>query len=273
MIVVSACAEPAGDGIVAQVGDWTLSQSDLAELLVLAQPYPLDRSAVEDLARHWIGAAAFAQAAGGGLSLSRPDALEASTWLERREAILDAEREDRLGDLDVGSPEAAFDEGRYRLLAHVLRRVGPETSLAERDLQRRAAERILQNLVGGGGWAAAVAESEDGETRDASGLIGLVSPGELPQALDRAAFALEPGQISSVVQSPQGFHILYRPRYEDVEDLFASRLRERLMVEGGCRGEPRCCCPSGVRSWGPMAWTSCAESSTTRSQRSTSRFR
>ena len=55
--------------------------------------------------------------------------------------------------------------------------------------------------------------------------------GELPRALDRVAFRLESGQASSVIRSTAGFHILYRPRYEDVAGLFATRLRERGLAE------------------------------------------
>jgi hypothetical protein len=166
---------------VATVDGWVLTESQLAELLVLAQPFPLDPGAVEELARHWIGVAAFAT--------------------------------------------------ELRLVAHVFRRVGPETSTAERDLQRRTAERILSGLVAGGSWDDAVAESQDVDTRDVSGLLGLVGRGELPPALDRVALRLEPGQISSVVTSEEGFHILYRPRFRDVEGLFARRLRERRLAE------------------------------------------
>jgi hypothetical protein len=61
--------------------------------------------------------------------------------------------------------------------------------------------------------------------------LGLFALGELPQALDEVARRLEPGQVSSVVRSPIGFHILYRPRYEDVAGLFAARLGERRLAE------------------------------------------
>ncbi len=229
--VVAGCDRGRQPEVVARSGEWTLDVSRLADLLVLAQPFPLEFEPTAELARHWIAASAMTQRAAAGESFASDDAVETSTWLERREALLGIEREDRLRSVVVESPEAVFLEGDIRLVAHVLRQVGPETPAAERDLQRRTSERILATLVRGGGWSGAVAESEDVDTRSSAGLLGIFAAGELPTALDRAAFGLQPGQVSSVVESPLGFHILYRPRYEDVADLFATRLRARRLME------------------------------------------
>jgi hypothetical protein len=229
--VLAGCEDPPPRGTVAQVGAWTLTEVQLAELLVLAQPFPLDSVAVGDLARHWISVAALAHRVGAGEDLLGDDAMEVSTWLERREAILAADRSDRLGLTPLPDPQITYRTGELRLMAHVLRRVGSETSAAEVDLQRRTAERLFATLIDGGPWDNAVAESQDLETRDASGLLGLFAAGELPQELDEVARRMEPGQVSSVVRSPIGFHILYRPRYEDVAGLFAVRLSERRLAE------------------------------------------
>lgn len=213
------------------MAEWTLTEVQLAEILVLAQPFPLDSVAVGDLARHWITVAALAHRVAVGDDLHGEEAVSASTWLERREALLAADREDRLGLTPVPDPEATYRDGDLRLVAHVLRRVGPETSTAEVDLQRRTIERLLASLVDGGAWEDAVAESQDPETREASGLLGLFGRGELPPELDRVAFRLEPGQVSGVVRSSVGFHIVYRPRFGDVAGLFGARLRERRLAE------------------------------------------
>lgn len=230
--VASCEASPREQGIVARVEEWTLDERRLADLLVLAQPFPLERAAVHDLARHWVGVAALARrAAAAGDDLTGEEAFRESMWLELREALLTREREERLGSAIPEPDEEDFRRGRRRLLAHVLRRVGHETSDAERELQRRAAERLLTRLREGGSWMEAVAESEDPATRDRSGFLGVFARGELPPRLDRAAFSLEPGQVSSVIPSDAGFHILYRPRYEEVAELYARRVRERLLAE------------------------------------------
>lgn len=227
--MVAGCSGAGEPDVVARSGEWTLTESRLGDLLVLAQPFPLDFEPAAELARHWIGASAMAQRAAAGEAFDSDEAVEASTWLEQREALLTLERVDRLGSPVGEDPKVLFDRGEVRLVAHVLRQMGPETPAAERDLQRRTSDRILATLVQGGSWDAAVAESEDLDTKSAAGLLGLFGPSELPPALDRATFRLQPGQVSSVIESPVGFHILHRPRYEDVRDLFASRLRERRL--------------------------------------------
>lgn len=231
---ISACSDLSDRGLAARVDDWTLTEERLAELIVLAQPFPLDSVAVRELARHWTSVAALSLRAAAGDSLSGSEALAQSTWLEQREALLALDREERLGAdvaLDSASVERTFREGSLRLIAHVLRRVGPETSSSERLLQQRTAERLLSILIEGGSWDQLVAESEDAASSQAGGLLGLFGPGELPGTLDRTAFRLEPGQVSGVTQSSDGYHILYRPRFEEVGSLYASRLYQRRLIE------------------------------------------
>ncbi|MDH5588668.1 MAG: peptidylprolyl isomerase [Gemmatimonadota bacterium] len=237
-LALAGCAEESPLGPVARVGDRALTSGRLADLLVLGQPLSLDSGTVASLVDHWVSMAALAQRAAAGDDLLGPEAMEASLWLERREAVLEEERRERLGDVATVTPAAAaeaFESDTLVLLAHVLRRTEAGTSPAERNLQRRTAEAILGGLTSGGSWAAAVAQSEDQETRDETGLLGLMRPDEVPGPLRAAATQLLPGQVSSVVESPAGFHIVYRPRFQDVAGLFARLLSERIMAESDTR--------------------------------------
>ena len=234
LLWLAACDELNSRGIAARVEGWDLGEDRLAELIILGQPFPLDSAAVSQLARHWEAAAALSFRFAAGDSLLGDEARAASLWLDRREAVLTADREERLGravGLDAAGVAGAFEEGSLRLAAHILRRVGPETSSSERLLQRRTTERLLNTLIEGGSWTQVVAESEDPSSRDGGGLLGLFAEGELPSTLDRALQTLEPGQVSGVVQSRDGFHLVYRPRYEEVAPLFADELRARRMAE------------------------------------------
>ncbi|MHB8079124.1 MAG: peptidylprolyl isomerase [Candidatus Krumholzibacteriia bacterium] len=52
--------------------------------------------------------------------------------------------------------------------------------------------------------------SDDAGNATECGDLGVLSPGSLPPPLDEALFRLRPGQVSDVLESPYGFHILWR---------------------------------------------------------------
>lgn len=234
LAALTACSTLTDRGVAARAGDWTLTEERLAELLVMAQPFPLDTVAVGELVEHWVAAAAMSLRAAAGDSLLGSEALEAVAWPARREAILAADREQRLGAtvmVTAAEAEAVHQEGSLRMVAQVLRLADPGMSSSMRLQQQRTAERLLQEIVDGGSWIDAVAESEDAASQPTGGLMGLFGPGELPSTLDRVAFRLEPGQVSGVTQSSQGFHIIYRPTFSEVEFQFIGLLRERRLAE------------------------------------------
>ena len=229
-----ACSDLTDRGLAARAGEWSLTEERLAELLVLAQPFPLDSVAVSELVDHWVAAAAMSQRAAAGDSLLGSEALAAAAWVPRREAILAADREQRLGagvSVTAAEAEAVHQEGLLRLVAQVLRRTSPEMSSSLRLQQQRTADRLLQGIADGGSWIDAVAESEDEVSKPSGGVMGLLAPGELPSTLDRVVFRLEPGQVSPVTQSSQGFHIIYRPTFPEIEFQFTGLLRERRLAE------------------------------------------
>ncbi|MBU0740808.1 peptidyl-prolyl cis-trans isomerase [bacterium] len=52
--------------------------------------------------------------------------------------------------------------------------------------------------------------SDDAENRFQCGLIGLVEPARLPRTLETELFALAPGEVSEVVETEFGFHLIKR---------------------------------------------------------------
>jgi peptidyl-prolyl cis-trans isomerase D len=80
---------------------------------------------------------------------------------------------------------------------------------AARAAIRTTAEGVVAEAKGGGDFAAlARTHSGDPLTKDAGGDLGFVERGKLDAAVDEAAFALETGQVSDLVETPRGFAIL-----------------------------------------------------------------
>ncbi len=71
------------------------------------------------------------------------------------------------------------------------------------------ARELLHQLQGGGDFAAlARLYSQDESTREQGGEMGWFCRGLLAPEVEEAAFALEPGQLSEVVHSQFGYHII-----------------------------------------------------------------
>ena len=83
------------------------------------------------------------------------------------------------------------------------------TAGKEEDAVRAQAEDLLKQLVAGADFAMLAAEfSEDAGTATNGGDLDYFSRGRMVPEFETAAFALEPGQTSDIVQTQYGFHII-----------------------------------------------------------------
>jgi parvulin-like peptidyl-prolyl isomerase len=117
-------------------------------------------------------------------------------------------------------PEAAiaayYRDNRERFLlpeavtaSHILIRVFPDSTAEQREVARRRASDILNQILGGADFArTARDQSEDAHTALSGGLLGTFPRGQMPPSFDAAAFSIKPGEISALVETPLGFHII-----------------------------------------------------------------
>ncbi len=89
---------------------------------------------------------------------------------------------------------------------------GSERSSATRskeEAQTQIAD-IAQQLEQGGDFAALARASSDCGSAQAGGDLGMFGRGQMVKAFEDAAFALDVGATSGVVETPFGFHIIRR---------------------------------------------------------------
>jgi parvulin-like peptidyl-prolyl isomerase len=77
-----------------------------------------------------------------------------------------------------------------------------------RDEARALAEELRARLIAGEALAEVARAASDGPTGPWGGDLGWFTRGSLKPELEGPAFALQPGAVSEVLESPAGFHVL-----------------------------------------------------------------
>lgn len=75
---------------------------------------------------------------------------------------------------------------------------------------REAADAVMDRLTAGADFAELARETSIDSSRDSGGDLGFFGPGEMIPEFEQAAMGLEVGELSGVVQTPMGFHIIKR---------------------------------------------------------------
>jgi len=135
--------------------------------------------------------------------------------LSEDEALEDAEieaysnaHEEELRVLFEERGNALSEPERVRA-SHILILVAADAAAEEDTEARSRASAARDRIVGGEDFATVAQEvSEDVGTAPNGGEMGLFARGDNDAALDDAAFALEAGEISELVRSAYGFHIV-----------------------------------------------------------------
>jgi peptidyl-prolyl cis-trans isomerase C len=143
----------------------------------------------------------------------------------------------RAREIYQSKPERYLVPGQVRV-RHILLRADSETARAARLPE---AEALLKRLQEGADFADLARESsEDPGSAAAGGALPAFSRGRMVKPFEDAAFALQrPGDLSPVVASPFGLHIIWleaiRPErqytFDQVKDAIISKLRNDWLTE------------------------------------------
>ena len=155
--------------------------------------------------------------------------------------------------LTVSEPEVKkfYDENKPRFrqedsvhASHILIRADEKADAATKAKAKAQADDILKQLKKGAAFADLAKKfSQDPGSAPNGGDLGFFSKGQMVPQFENAAFALQVGQTSAVVESPFGFHIIRvietKPGrdlpYEEVRaqigDYLKQQVREKKMQE------------------------------------------
>ncbi|HTT69352.1 MAG TPA: peptidylprolyl isomerase [Gemmatimonadales bacterium] len=219
--------------VVARAAGQELTVTQLAELVAPVKQIPLRREVMERLADDWVDYQLLARAVARGDSLLDSATVIAVNWPAVMQRVADRYHDAVIGsraELTPQQVDSAYNAGDLRWLDHILVRVSPDTSADLKAAKLRQLQGYLTQLRHGADFARLASQkSDDPGSAKAGGSLGLVARGTMIKAFEDAAWGLKPGQLSDPVQTPWGYHIIWRPTLAQVRDSFATGVKGTLV--------------------------------------------
>ena len=135
--------------------------------------------------------------------------------------IVNVEVRSRLVVLDTELQEV-YEERRERYkvpgeltVSHILFLLPSNAAPRDEEQARQKGTKVLQELRNGGDFAALARQYSEGPSAQQGGLLGTFRTGELLPGFEEAAVTLKPGEISDLIHTRAGLHII---RVEDRKD-------------------------------------------------------
>ena len=122
---------------------------------------------------------------------------------------------------------------------HILFKVDPASSEAEKNKTQARAEAVLKRVKAGEDFARlAAAHSDDAGSKAKGGDLGYFSPGKMVPDFEALAFYTNPGEISDIVETKYGYHIIKvedhieaRERsFDEMKDYIKEKLHQQLVM-------------------------------------------
>jgi len=95
-----------------------------------------------------------------------------------------------------------------RRARHILFKIAAEESQENKKAKKVEAEKVLAQVQKGGDFALLAAKFSDDSTKTKGGDLGFFERGQMVPAFEESVFALKKGEVSGVLETPFGYHIV-----------------------------------------------------------------
>ncbi len=216
----------------AEAGGQELPSQRLADILAAAgKGVKLDRETATFVANIWVDYALFGQAVARGKLPTDSASVAEAVWPELSE-LKGTHWHDTLmahrGAVNPAAVDSVYNSADVRVLQHILFGVRPKSDSATRKAAREKAQSTLTRIRKGESFSQLASQlSEDPGSKADSGYLPPSPKGRFVPAFDSTGWSLRPGQVSGLVETPFGFHILKRPTLAEARERIEDYLTER----------------------------------------------
>jgi peptidyl-prolyl cis-trans isomerase C len=112
--------------------------------------------------------------------------------------------------------------------SHILIGVDAKATDQEKKAAREKADKLRKDLAGGADFAALAKANSTCPSSQQGGDLGYFGKGKMVPAFEKAAFALKPGEISDVVETQFGYHIIKLTEKKAAEKVDFKEVKPRI---------------------------------------------
>jgi peptidyl-prolyl cis-trans isomerase C len=116
--------------------------------------------------------------------------------------------EEEIGEFYRENRDKVFRVGERVRVSQILVPVSEQASPALKMQAREKAQALLKRVQNGEDFAAVASLESAPPTNKDGGDMGVLARGEAVPSFEKAAFALKPGEVSGLVETPVGLHII-----------------------------------------------------------------
>ena len=213
--------------IAARAGGQELSTTRLAQLMTASPQVPVRKDVAVAIANLWVNYQLLGQAGAHGDTSLGEKAIDNAMWAQiaqKRSEKFYGIIQKGFGGPDSSQYEKLYNDGATLAARHILFMTQGATP-AKKDSLRKVADRVAKQVTSANFAEMAKKYSADG-SKDQGGDLGLFQKGAMVPPFEQGVLALKPGEISPVVESQFGFHIIRRSTYAEVKEKFADSYRQ-----------------------------------------------
>jgi len=241
VLIVGATSLAACDGlkealtahvdVVARAASQELSVTRLSDMLGNAKiQIPINKDVATLVARDlWVPYQLLGSAGAHGDSLNDAKAIDAAASGMIEQAKLQKFMEGISSSMpsDTGS-QASYEAGANGLFAarHILFLVPKGASPAAKDSIRRKAESVRAQVTAAN-FADLAKKFSDDNSKQQGGELGVFPRGMMVKPFGDAVAALKPGEISPLVESEFGYHIIQRNTWDQIKSQYGRQAGDR----------------------------------------------
>ena len=219
---------------VARAGSADLSVVRLATLLGKSRA-PIRKDIAKSIANVWVDYQLLGVAAAHNDSLSDPKLVDDAMWPAL--ANLKARKwydivSKTWGVEDTAAAQRQWAAGEILAANHILLLTQNMTDAQKAEVKKKI-DAIRATVTPANFAAVATKNSQDTQSARQGGSLGIFPRGTMVPEFEKALVALKPGQISPVIQTAYGYHIILRPTYDQVKGqlITASKGRSVAVAE------------------------------------------